>query len=576
MTLRHSLIFCCLFFVTSARADSVLCNHIVIKDGKLKLKKNEKVLVCGSPHAGQGWQDVPLPQARYQLSVLLQNAGYPEPHFERAGEELRVWKGPLLRTRKLAVTGADGLLNADKKRKVVGQAMTPGKLDEVTQWADLGLRRQGYACPIEKVVGQAWNQEIHADIAPGGKKTVGRIERSGLDGLDPNAIHRFEAYREGAPYDVIETQITAARMLTQGLFQSAYFATTCRDDHVDLHLYTDVGKSRLVRFGLGASTEEFPFADLWFKNARLDDKASNYTANLHLSPIWQSLHAESELYFVSSLPQVFVGPRFTLEHRTERAFEKNEMDVGADVGRGWDVLHARVDLRTGPTFTYEKTVRGQGPRDIKYLSWQARSDIVSHGYEAFAANQTEGWTAGLRYQTQRKGIGSPINVDRYGASLKHLWNLGAYSPPLFILATRLEAEVVNAELASETDRALLPTDYRLYYGGDENLRGFARESLNNGEIGYLTALYAGFELRLTGEIPYHIEPFLLLDVAKLGDRRYTLRSAIYYSPGFGVRWASPFGTLRGTLAHGEIAKRDETDRGYKQELVGFLSFGQEF
>jgi outer membrane translocation and assembly module TamA len=562
--------------INVAQADYSLCNQIVIKDGTLKLAKNEKTLVCGTSQDVEGWREVPLPQAQYQLSVILQNAGYSNPHFERDLDKLSVWKGPLLTTQRLVVNGANGLINPDKKRKVVGYPLTPAKLDEVSRWADQSLRRQGYACPELKVEGDAWLNEIATDITPNGRKRIGKIERSGLESLDPAAIRRYEAYRQGQWYDVIETEITTSRLLNDGLFQSAYVTTECHDDLADLHLVTNIGKPRLIRFGLGASSEELPFADLKFMNARLDNKASNYTATLHASPIWQSLNLNSELYFMPQWPTIFLGPNFVAEHRKERAFNIERTALGVDLGRAWDLWKTRLDARTGPIFTYEKTLSGIGPSNANYLSWQVTTSAQSHAYEAFLAEQNQGWIGGLNYRTQHRGLGAPIDVERWDANFKHLWNLGAYSPPLFVLATRLAGTVVNAQFNSDAGRKLVPVDYRIYYGGDENLRGFARESLNNGGLGYLTALYAGFELRLVAEIPYRIEPFLLYDVGKLGDRPFAIGTAVYSSPGVGVRWESPIGTLRATLAQGYVAHSNIAVTGYREQLVAFLSFGEEF
>ncbi len=572
----NSILILLLAWIQLASAESELCPHVILKDGHLKLARNEKVLICGSQES-DAWHEVPLPQAQYELNTILQNKGFLNARFERAGDRLNVWAGPLKRTEHLIVTGANGLIQPGKKRKVIGHALDPAKLDEVTAWAELALRRKGYACPKVETSAQVWNATMSAAVEPGQKGVIAAVERTGLEGLNPAAMRRFEAFSAGDAYDVVETQITVSRLLSQGLFQSAYFTTRCTDDKVNLHLFTGIGKSRLVRFGLGASTEEFPFADVWFKNARLDDRASNFTASIHGSNIRQSFTAGSELYVVPGSQRSYLGPRFLLEHRKERAYETNKLEVGADLGRDFDLAKIRLQGRAGPTLNYEKVLRGAGPPDAKYLSWQGSVAAMSHAYEAFTRDQFEGWTGLFRYKGQRKGIGSQVNVDRYGLEFKHLWNVGHFSPPLFVFATRIEAVAVDSKQLTAVDaQHTLPLDYRVFFGGDENLRGFARESLNNHGLGYLTALHGGFEVRLIEELPWHLEPFLLWDYARLGDRRYTLNKPVYSSSGFGLRWASPFGTLRASAARGRIWGGDPTTVGYRQEWVYFLSFGQEF
>jgi outer membrane translocation and assembly module TamA len=255
--------------------------------------------------------------------------------------------------------------------------------------------------------------------------------------------------------------------------------------------------------------------------------------------------------------------------------------MGADIGRKWDIEDTRLDGRVGPTLNYVNTIQGLGPDDVSYFSWRGKAQAMNHLYEAFIGNQFEGWISDIEYNGQRKGLGSPLNVDRYEARMKYLWNLGGYSPPLFVLAWRAEAVVVNSTevtAASESDvdksRELLPIDYRVFYGGDRNLRGFTRQSLDNEAKGYLTAISTGVELRLIEELPKHFQPFLLFDAAKLGDRRLVLGRQIFSSWGLGMRWPSPIGTIRGSAAKGEISSPG--DSRYKTRWVFFLSLGQEF
>ncbi len=558
-------------------SEQILCDHVIVQDGRIPLTKNEEVLVCGRNEAVEGWRGIPLPQAQFQLNVILQNQGYLHARFERTTTQLRVWKGPVTNTSELKISGAEGLVNAGKKRKIVGYPLEPKKLDEVNEWIDMSLRRQGYACPAIKLSAQAWDATILAAAEPGERRRISKVETTGLESLDYESIRRYEAFQGGDFYDVIDTQITAARLLNQGLFQSAYFTTQCYDDKVDLHLFTGVGKGRLVRFGLGASTEELPFADLWFKNTHLDDKASSYTASLHGSPIKQKLNISSELYWLPISKRTFLGPRFKMERRKEPAYELFKTVLGIDLGREWDWQKVRWQGRVGPSSNYEKTLTGIGPKEFKTVSWEGSLNLMNHIYEAFSREQYEGWNAGFQYRGQRQGIGSSVNVDRYDVTFKHLWNLGAYSPPLFVFASRFEAIAIDSKQTSNLqERDTLPIDYRIFFGGDENIRGFARESLNKHGLGYLTAAHAGFELRLIEELPYHLQPFLLADVARLGTDRYTLDPPLFVTSGLGIRWASPFGTLRGSAAHGQIWHGDQSSKDYGQHWVYFISFGQEF
>ncbi|MES3037639.1 MAG: BamA/TamA family outer membrane protein [Bdellovibrionota bacterium] len=535
------------------------------------------VLVCGSDKSDFAWKEVPLLQAKYQLNVILQNLGYLNSQFVIQNEKLYVRKGPLTETEKLVLTGTNGIVDVEKKRKIIGYPIIPAKLDEVKKWAELAARRQGHACPEVTMKAEVWNKTIFADIEPGQSQTINEIVRSGYGDLDPESIHRFEAFRKGQRYNVIETQITADRMMAQGLFQNAYITPICNGDKVDLNFVTEVGKPKLLRFSVGGSTEEFPFTDVWYKDARLDNRASNYNARLHVSPVKQKIEVNSEFYIIPHSYTTFLGPRFLAEHLKERVYEMNRSEVGADLGRGWDISGVRLDGRIGPTVHYSKTLAGQGPPETTYLAWEGKLDFLSHALEAFSRNQYEGWDARLEYSGQREYLGSGKNIDRYDFNFKYLYNVNGYSPPLFVIASRFEGIMLDPHTRDQDQDILeIPLDLRIYYGGNENLRGFQRHALNNSSQGYLSAALAGFELRLIEVLPYHVEPFLLYDVAKLGKRQNVFMEPTFYSYGAGLRWVSPFGTLRGSAARGQIFNNNEDSNFYPTDWVFFISFGQEF
>ncbi len=564
-------------FSSCAQRGTKLCDNIFLKEGELSLGRNEQVLVCGSSKGGEAWKDVPVPQAQYQIKVLLQEKGYLHPRFEREKNILYVWSGKRETISSFEITGADGLIQAGKKRKVVGQPMTPDKLDEISQWVETQLKSKGYACPEVSVKAQAWDGKVIATVNPGEHQTVGGITRVGLDEIDNEALARYQAFQAGDNYDVRETQLTVGRMLSDGLIQSAYFTAKCRGKEVDLLLKGSVGRPKLLTFGFGASTEEFPFVDLRFKNSKLDGRASSLTTTLYASPRAQTLDLTTELYVLPWSKRSFFGPRFHVGRKSEHQIEELRGKLGADLGRKWDMWNVRWLGKFGPSLNYVNTVQGIGPDEVSFLSLDGSLWAMSHLYEASTRDQFSGWEAKFDYRAQRKGVGSFVNVDRYEADFKQLWNIGHFSPPLFVLGARFEGIAVNANpVALGNNRNQLPSEYRIFYGGDQNLRGFSRQSLSNRDLGYLTAGYAGFELRLIEQLPWHLEPFLLYDIAKLGNARFEFEDPIFVSEGFGLRWASPFGTLRGSAAKGEIYNESGVAKDYPQEWVYFFSFGQEF
>lgn len=555
--MRHLALFL-LFVCSPALADQKLCfdSDIVVVDGRIELEENEKILICGTGKSERAWRSVPLTQAKYHLNVILQSEGFLDARFLTDGDSIKVYRGPVTKTKSLILNGSNGIVISNQKRKIVDEPMTSKKLDEVKDWAELEARRQGHACPSVQMWAEKWNQTIFANIEPGPAQTIGVIDRKGYGTLAPEALRRFEAFRVGGTYDVVETQITIDRMMAQGLFQNGYITTFCHGEKVDFDFFMEVGKPRLLRFGLGASTEEYPFVDIWFKNSRLDNNASSVLAQLHASNLRQSFELASEFYILPGSYNTFVGPRVKLERRNERSFESYKFEIGTDIGRAWDVSHIRLNGRIGPTINYMRTVFGAAPDEAKYLSWEARLAFMSHSYEAFSRSQSEGWVGDVNFVTQRKDIGATINVDRLELKFKHLYNLKGYLPPLIVLAGRLEAIFLNTDGRDEiTD---VPVDMRIFYGGSDNVRGFFRQALDNEGRGFLASTAFGTEMRIVQVVPFGLEPFILFDLAKLGSRQ------------------SPFGTLRFVAAKGEILNGSPATLNYPQEWNYGFSFGQEF
>lgn len=554
-----------------------ICGNVFFTAGKIKINDNEKTLICGSPDKTEGWREVPLKQAELHLKTILENLGYLKPEFKIENNQLFVTPGPRSEIKDLQVIGADGILDADRKRKVVGEPLMSEKLNEVEAWAQLGIRSQGYACPEILVEAQAWDSTVINRNSLGGKKSFGPINYGDLDGLNGDILDRYQPFSEGDDYDIRKVQLMTSRMLSDGLFQSAYFLTRCQGDQALLDLQTSIGKPKIFRIGIGASTEELPFADFTFRNARLDNKASFFIISLHGSPILQSLTFGSELYFFPGWQRTFLGPRARLARETENSYQFDSAKSGVDIGRNWDLWNWRWSGRWGPTLNYTKTIRGVGPDNATFPTIDGSLSVMSHVYESNLSQQFEGWSASLLYRGQGTGLGSKADINRYEVNSKVLWNIQSYSPPLVVLGTRVQAITIDAtEIDKEADLELIPVDERIYAGGDENLRGFPRKSLNNNGRGYLSQLYLGLELRLIEELPYRLQPFLLWDGAQLGQRRYTVDTPVFISEGLGLRWASPFGTLRGSAARGRILHQDQLQLSYPEQWVFFLSFGREF
>lgn len=567
-------LFLCLFSFSASAAN--LCPHIFLRHGDLKLDKNEKVLVCGDGE-NETWKEVPLEQSRYHLKILLQNQGYFQPSFEIRNSEMWVDMGPQTKIQTWELVGNPPIVDKERKRKVIGEAMTPEKLNEIEKWIDNQLNAQGYACPKLTTEAKVWSSDVQVTYFPGRRQQISLLERKGLETLDEDIFRRYQAFDGNKWYDNRKLQITSNRLLTDGIVQSSYFTHTCEDDGVHLVHHLEVGEPRILRIGFGASTEEFPFMDIWFKNTRIDSLASSYWILAHASPILQSIEGSSELYILPWSKESFLGPRFRTAREREDAFEILTGKTGIDIGRNWDWNNNRLGLRAGPTVNYLNTIRGIGPDDVSFVTVEGTLTAMSHDYELLAPQQSTGYQGSLSYQGQRKGLGSPLSAEKWTFRLKNLWNINELSPPLFVLGARLESTATSTDAVDRsTEREVLPPEYRIFLGGEQNLRGFARQTLNNRGFGYLTSIYLGFEIRLIEQLRWNLEPLILWDLARAGETSWTLDEPVFQSVGAGLRWRSPFGTIRFTAAKGSVIDSDLVSDDYIQQWVYLFGFGREF
>jgi len=566
---------------SSDKKPQQLCPQITVHDGEIDLNENEKILICGEPDGPEGWKTTPLTQAELLLKTVLANTGYQNPTFERGLDYLKVWKNKKSLIGRIETRGDQGLFDVAKKRKILGYPMITIKLDEMESWADFITKRSGYACATNTLEAYVDAELLSITTNIDQKKRFPEYEITGLEYFDRTVLDRYQPFEVGDFYDIRKTQIMVTRMLSDGLFQTAFFTVRCQptgdEKAFSLKLETSVGKPHILRFGIGGSTEELPFVDASYRNTHIDNRASSYTISTHLSPRLKSLTADSELYLIDDWTRTFFSPKFKVSQETENSYEANLARLGFDIGRNWDMWDTRMLARGGPVLNYTKTLRGDGPDDLKYSSVEGLLQIMSHNYEFHLRDQYEGWLFQFFYRGQNKGLGSAVDLHRYRTTLKTLWNLGGFFPPLFVLGTRFEQTLVDVYNDTENISAAdIPIEDRIFLGGDNNLRGFGRGTIDNSGLGYLTSFYMGVELRLIEELPYRLQPFLLWDYAKVGARENHFDSSTLISEGIGLRWLSPFGTIRGSAARGRIWNKNADTESYPEKWVYFVSFGREF
>jgi len=586
--------------MAAARDESpeVLCpNFILSHHLREGLSDVEKELVCGNSQssaqsessgeapgpANEGWRSIPAPQARFFLRNFLQDRGYLHPKFiqntpgtsetpnsPKADDAVihYVELGELTRVSHLSVHGGPEAFSIRRKRKIIGEPLTPAILDVIQKWTVHQLQTLGYACPQVSTAANPLTGEVEIYITPGDLQNTVAVVEEPISGLAPDVLSRYDAFELGYPYHADLLSITEARIMSIGLVQDFHFTTKCESDGVHIHERIVAGKPSLLSLGVGVDTEGILIGKVSWRSSRLGAYASWTDVTLMATAQEQRLSGTFNWYFLPHSSRYFFRPLIELKHQNESAFEMATLRAQFAPNTTWDNQGFGLSFFLGPTLDMHRTFRGDGPTDSQFLFLESRLDVKSHDYEFYQTNPQSGFSATLISDVSDVNLFSQATVQRYRLQAQGLWNLNDYDPPLLILGIRLGAATL---LTGERPGlgTLLPPNYLEYLGGSADLRGFARKELPVNGLGALTSFYADFEARLGPELPLGLEPFAFIDVGILGSTPLRFDSPIYASPGVGLRWSSPVGVFRTTLAHGFAAKLP----GHFQF---FLSYGEEF
>jgi translocation and assembly module TamA len=217
------------------------------------------------------------------------------------------------------------------------------------------------------------------------------------------------------------------------------------------------------------------------------------------------------------------------------------------------------------------TLRGDGPRSTQFLALDGEIRWLSHAFEFYRTDPRTGFSAEFKSSLNSQQLGSSLSAQRMRLGFESLWNVQDYDPPLWVFGIRGGAALTLTDDRLGPGTALPPT-FRQYLGGSADLRGFGRQELP-GPAGGLSAAFASLELRWAGAWAGSLQPLVFLDIGATGSEPWHLASPLFWSPGLGLRWASPVGTVRSSLAHGLVAGAHDAAISHFQF---YLSLGEEF
>lgn len=541
---------------------------------QIDLTRTEKRLVCGYAES-DGWRSVPLNQARHFLSAFLQVRGYHRPVFDRESGDLLVDPGP-----RTLITGKDGKglpppVRLAKRRGVEGEPLTPQALNRLQSWITLSLQSHGYGCPEVRMRGDPETGIVHAEVDPGPGHVVREIRQPRLYGIDPGVFRRFDAFSYGEPLDLRLLSLTSRRIIEEDLFLSAYFDLQCSaEKELTVTRRVVPAKPRLVTLGVGADSEGIIRARARWKHSRIGWRASSMQAT-----VFASFREQSGEAFMRWYPRPsslwYLRPRVEARREDEPRFEALFSELSLSPAVAGDALGMRIRAQAGPAWEYTRTLRGEGPADENFFVWNARLDAMSHMYEYYLREPRAGWEFSLDLSSRLRRVQSPFTAHRIRLTGRRLWNLGHYDPPAAVLGWRGLTETTLLGAGARIP-GILPPSLRFFLGGDADIRGFSRKQLPIGTEGFLTTAYQGLELRAGQVFRYNLQPFLFIDAAMGGLDDLALDRNVYWSPGLGLRWGSPVGAFRATVARGLTWRRDPGLPFTEPQWQFFFSYGQEF
>jgi len=548
----------------------------------IELNATEARMVCGDAHT-EGWGQIPFNQAESFLRAFLQQRGYQEPAFTPDRDVLRVDPGAKTRVSSFTVTGLPPGIDPRRLRKIRGQVMTP-KLLDAAKAALLGaLQNRGYACPEVEMRGNGATGELSAEVRPGSVYVLEHIRLQKADDVSPEAFSRYEAFKRGQRFDGRLLELTAQRALADSLFLGAYFDVSCSTAEataragggLDITGRVVAGKSQVYKLGVGFDTEGLLIGKAQWQNSRIGARANSMEGTLYASFREQTAVADFR-YYTGPASRLYLMPKLTFGRLNDTQVESIHSELALLPALSHDSRNLRTEFSAGPALEYSNTVRGPGPARDSYGALITQLELRDHSFEYYAGEPRTGGRVIFKSQSRAKGAGSTLTAHILSLQGEHVWNLGGYEPPALVLATRylLQGTLVkNSLLAS----GKLPLDTRFFMGGDANLRGAGLDKVPSDATGLLTSVYDGLELRMGDVLPHGIQPLVFLDAAMGGRGSFRLDPDVYFSPGFGVRWSSPVGSVRATVARGLVWRRDPSAEVLMPpRWQFFLSLGTEF
>jgi translocation and assembly module TamA len=544
----------------------------------ISFSETETRLMCGDPE-NEAWDNVPETQTLFHLRTFLQDRGYYLTSVARSEPNLLVDLGKKSFVKRMEWEGTPPELNVSRIRELIGNVLTPKFLDQTKDRVAQILRANGHPCAQVSMTADPVSETVRVTILSDALSRFGLVKADDIPGLDQEALRRYDAFRFDDPYNDDNLIISARRMTMAGLVQSTHFSPICEPPSSEVPVKQSIlaGPPRNLMIGFGADTERYAHLKASWQKTRIGAQGSSVTIESHMAVHQQEINGSANWYYLPFASRHFLAPQFKLLHDDEQPYETLEADLQTQPSIQFDSQDYSFTGALGPAVNWVHTYRSGNtyPGTDAYFAYMGTSfRITSHDYEFYQNSPRTGTDASFTGTFTRAGILSNVTAQMLQFNFERLWNFLEYDPPILILGVR-------GGFSTTFGPTSVPPTLRTYLGGSTDLRGFNRQQLaGRTGMGALSSAFLCLEARTFDLLPWGLQPFIFTDFGALGEHSLSLDPPVYFSPGVGLRWESPIGALRATIAHGyllgDTSGFPPGAPGRLSDWRPYFSFGEEF
>jgi outer membrane translocation and assembly module TamA len=566
-----------LFQVTASAAERICAEFELAEKIEPALTDAEKRLICGdltqTEGRSEGWLKIPRNQALFNLTNYLQGRGYLNPVFEQSDKHVRILPGEITRVSSVHAKGGPWFFDITRKRRILGEPLTPELLNTIEAWTQHELARGGYPCAKIRAAGDPKKGAVLVQIDAGEPLIVNSIQFSPGENFNPHLLRRFHAFSLGSLYDADLLAISADRAIIDGIVERTIFTPVCLGNSEAVYQDAILGEPKVFTLGVSINTQEVGIVKVSLKSARWGESASSATIEGRASFKVQQISTFLDWYFRSPTTRASLRPQFEVVHRNENPFEFYSERVFTGYSTHWDSSQTGFGLLVGPQLLYYQQRRGSEVPNPHTLNLHSELRMISHEYEFNRSKLSGGYRVFLDADVSSKNILSSFGAMKIFSRGEYIWNYGGKDPAGLLLNFKGGYSLTIPQ-GGASERRSLPSDYQHFLGGLTDLRGFGRLELPAGSTtngvsangianrmanrvgGGLSSAFVSIEAR-PDLLSEQLIPMVFLDVGAIGLESYLPEGPIYASPGIGLNWISPVGTLRTTMARGMVWGRND-------------------